>query len=72
MSKAVFISLPMTDKTEEEIREKQDEAVFKLQKLYPGETFELLDTFITEVPDEKVKHDGAWFFRNLYFPYVLC
>ena len=50
----------MTGKTAKEIYDRQDEAIAKLEELYPEETFEILDTFIEEDPDEKVKHDGAW------------
>lgn len=61
MSKTVFVSLPMAGKTAKEIYDRQDEAIAKLEELYPEETFEILDTFIEEDPDEKVKHGGAWF-----------
>lgn len=67
MSKTVFVSLPMADKTAKEINDRQDEAIAKLEELYPEETFEILDTFIEEDPDEKVKHDGAWFLGTSIF-----
>lgn len=67
MSKTVFVSLPMIGKTAKEIYDRQNEAIAKLEELYPEETFEILDTFIEEGPDEKVKYGGAWFLGTSIF-----
>lgn len=54
----VFISQPMRDKTDEQIKAERAKAVENIKKMYPNETVEILDTFFEGAP-----HDAKplWF-----------
>lgn len=56
--KKLFISLPMAGKSEEEIRKQMAEYKENAEYLM-GEELELIDTFITSVPDG-VNNIGVW------------
>lgn len=57
MSKFLFISQPMKDKTNEEIKEERDRAI-RLCKKYLGDDIKVLDSFFENAP-----HDAKplWF-----------
>lgn len=57
MSKLLFISQPMRDKTDEEIKEERDRAI-RLCKKYLGDDIKVLDSFFENAP-----HDAKplWF-----------
>jgi len=57
MSKFLFISQPMKDKTDEEIKEERDRAI-RLCKKYLGDDIKVLDSFFENAP-----HDAKplWF-----------
>jgi len=57
MSKFLFISQPMRDKTNEEIKEERDRAI-RLCKKYLGDDIKVLDSFFEDAP-----HDAKplWF-----------
>lgn len=48
--KRVFISLPMKDKTDQEILEARKKAQEEIQKILYNESLEFIDTWITEEP----------------------
>lgn len=54
----IFISQPMRDKTDEQIKSERAKAVDKVKKMYPDEKVEILDTFFEGAP-----HDAKplWF-----------
>lgn len=56
--KKVFISQPMRDKTNEQIETERKRAIENIQKKYPDEGIEVLDSFFKNAP-----HDAAplWF-----------
>lgn len=56
--KKVFISQPMRDKTNEQIETERKRAIENIQKKYPDEDIEVLDSFFKNAP-----HDAAplWF-----------
>ena len=57
MSKLLFISQPMRNKTDEEIKEERDRAI-RLCKKYLGDDIKVLDSFFEDAP-----HDAKplWF-----------
>ena len=48
----VFISQPMRDKTNEEIKEERQKAIKAAQKLFCDEDVEVLDSFFENAPHE--------------------
>lgn len=46
----IFISQPMRDKTDEQIKAERIRAIKKLVELYPNEKIEILDTFFEGAP----------------------
>ena len=48
----VFISQPMANKTNEEIKLERDEIIFFLNKKFGYETFEIIDSFFKDAPHE--------------------
>jgi hypothetical protein len=54
----VFISQPMRDKTDEQIKAERQRAINEIVKKYPNTTIEVLDSFFENAP-----HDVAplWF-----------
>ena len=60
MSK-VFISQPMSGKSEEQILKERQDAMIKLMSIYPDKEIEVIDSYIEETPDKKVKNDGVWY-----------
>ena len=56
--KKVFISQPMRDKTDEQIKTERARAIEKIKETFPNEEFEILDSFFEGAP-----HDAKplWF-----------
>ena len=54
----IFISQPMRDKTDEQVKSERAKAVEKVKELYPNDNVEILDTFFESAP-----HDAKplWF-----------
>ena len=54
----IFISQPMSDKTDEQILSERSKAVSKIKELYPNEEVEIIDSFFEGAP-----HDAKplWF-----------
>lgn len=54
----VFISQPMVDKTDEEIKRERNLAIKRIEERYPGEQIEIIDSFFEGAP-----HDAKplWF-----------
>lgn len=46
----VFISQPMKDKTDEEIKIERQKAIDNIAELYPDEKIEIIDSFFEEAP----------------------
>lgn len=54
----VFISQPMVDKADEEIKRERNLAIKRIEERYPGEQIEIIDSFFEGAP-----HDAKplWF-----------
>lgn len=54
----VFISQPMKDKTDEQIKQERERAINAIKEKHPNEDIEILDSFFEEAP-----HDAKplWF-----------
>lgn len=54
----VFISQPMRDKTDEQIKQEREKAISAVKAKFPNEEIEVLDSFFEEAP-----HDAKplWF-----------
>ena len=63
MTKKVFVSLPMRDRSMDEIREDMNDILNILKSGYSelGEDVELLDTIWTDGPRPDILEDGAWY-----------
>lgn len=48
----VFISQPMKDKTNEQIKLERNRAVAEVKKIYPDKDIEILDSFFENAPHE--------------------
>lgn len=46
----VFISQPMVDKTDEEIKRERKWAIEKIEEIYPNEQVEIIDSFFEGAP----------------------
>lgn len=59
----VFISQPMRDKTDEQIKAERKRALDEIKALYPNEEIEEIKSFFEGAP-----HDATplWFFRRKY------
>ena len=58
--KKLFVSLPMKDKTEEEIRRRINECKEEVEKILKEEV-ELIDSFIKEDAPETANDKGLWY-----------
>ncbi len=63
MTKKVFISLPMRDRTNDEIRKDMNDILSLVKSVYEetGEDVELIDTVNENSPNPDVKNDGVWY-----------
>lgn len=50
--KKVFISQPMVDKTDEEIKANRAEIIDEVKKLYPDDEIEIIDSFFEDAPHD--------------------
>lgn len=48
----VFISQPMRDKTDEQIKEERNRMIERVKELYPSEEIEIIDSFFENAPHE--------------------
>ena len=58
--KKLFASVPMRERTEEEIRESFAK-MKRIAEAYEGESLELIDTWIAEEPPEGAKTSAVWY-----------
>ena len=49
MTKKVFISQPMRDKTDEQIKAERERAIELVKKEYPNEDVEIIDSFFEKL-----------------------
>ena len=60
MSTKIFISQPMIDKTDEEVKNRRNEIVDILKNIYSSD-IEILNSFIEDNPSDTIKNDGIWY-----------
>ena len=62
MTRKLFISQPMRDKTKQEILNERQALIDLATVKLNGEVFEVIDSYITDFPeDEPIKHTSVWY-----------
>lgn len=63
MTKKVFVSLPMRDRSIDEIREDMNDILDIIKPIYTelGEDLELIDTVWTDGPGPDILNEGTWY-----------